>query len=518
MMQRFAVLCAFSALLLVPGVALAQALRAPSVYVPPAPDAGVRKAALYPLEQEVVAGWLAGGYPAFVYGDFAGQNAALAKAAVEKGAVLEAAVNQVIGLEGAAFFGDPQFDGEAYVFLGAVESLDATAMRLLANLSALGEGDELWVIAPDIARPFGPYTAADHVEGGRWLPTVFGESVVLAVRSAVPVFPAMTVLAYAHFYHDFEEDAAKAEFACPVQVACVSEGSFQDASSGIGRLIIPINGGQGLCSGSLINNPSTIPLEPFFLTANHCFQNRPNAANVEVKWDFRALNCDGSGVPSLNSVPSSGGRAYLARSGTFDGEFIELVSVPTGDFGRTYLGWDTAARSVGERVAGIHHPAGEPMKGAFGRITATGVSTFLGEQQNRVIWDDGITKGGSSGSPLLLRDNGFLVVGMLSSGNVHDCATPANNFDNYASFRDFFPVIQCFLTDNQNCEEPDTGLCPVEKAFEEYPGVIAALREFRDGVLMRSAPGRVFVEAYYAAAPHISAWMDDHPERLALAR
>ena len=445
-MQRLTAISTLLALVSLSFSPLAQAQRAASAYVPPAPDAAVRKAAVYPQPEETVAGWLKGGYPAFVYGDFAGRNAALAKAAAEKGVALEVAVNMPVDLAGAGFFGAPRFDGVAYVFAGAVESLDATAIRLQVDLAGLDEGDELYVVAPDVNRPFGPYTAADAVDGGRWLPTIFGESAVLVVRSAKSDFPALRILAYAHFYHDFLGERAKAtEFDCPVNVACVTETGYQNATSAVGLLIIPVGGGQGLCSGSLLNNPYTLPLEPYFLTANHCFGTRPAVANIEVKWDYRAANCDGTGVPSLNSVPASDGKTYLAHSDPYDGEFIELDSVPTGDYGRMYLGWDIDARSVGEHVAGIHHPAGEPMKGAFGDITAIHVDTFLGNNQNRVQWDDGITKGGSSGSPLLLRDEDFVVVGMLSSGTLHNCLTPEANTDNYASFRDFYPDIECYI-------------------------------------------------------------------------
>ena len=510
-MQRNIVFCALAALVVVSGVASGQdGQRGASAFVPPASDAAVRKAAVYAVPEETVAGWLAGGYPSFVYGDYAGQNAALEKSAVEKGVALEVAVNTPVDLTGVGFFGEPQYDGAAFVFVGAIESIDATAIRLLVDLSGLDEGDELYAVAPDVNRPFGPYTAADAIEGGRWLPTIFGESVVLVVRSATPDFPALTVLEYAHFYHDFAGEAAKAtEFDCPVNVACVNIAAYQDATTAVGLLIIPLSGGQGLCSGALLNNPSTVPFEPFFLTANHCFGTRPAAGNLDVKWDYRAMNCDGTGVPSLNGVPSSSGLTYLAHSDTYDGEFIELESVPTGDFGRMYLGWDSGSRSAGERVAGAHHPAGEPMKGAFGDITNTNVDTFIGNNQNRVQWDDGITKGGSSGSPLLLRDDGFVVVGMLSSGNVHNCLTPEENFDNFASFRDFFPYIACYLTADQPCEEGNSGgLCPAEKVLQDNPGALAALRQFRDDVLMKSTPGRVFVDAYYAAAPYIVAWMD----------
>ena len=478
---------------------------APSAYVPPAKDEAVRAAAIYALPPAWVEACLSGGYPTFVFAEYAGANAELEKSARETSPLIIATGFET-ALEGAAFFGGGMPDNGQWVFVGAVQSLDATAVRLLVDLRGLGPEDTAWVVAPDALRAHGPFTAADHVEGGRWLPTIFGETAVLIVRTPVNAPPALDVLACSHFFTDFM-DAGK--FDCPIEAACPTEDGFQDATTAVGMLIIPIGSGQGQCSGALIATVDPVPLEPYFLTANHCFSSgTPPVQNVQVIWDYRAANCDGSGVPNRNTRPTSAGSAYLAKSGAYDGFLLELQSVPPGDLGRLWLGWTTRPPVVGEAVACIHHPAGKPLKASFGRVTNVGVNTGLGDNQTRVNWREGITEQGSSGSPLLLRDQGFQIIGMLSNGNTHNCATPDNNIDNYASFRDFFPAIRCYLVDGEQCEDlPEPSWCPAKAAFEGDPLALAHLRAFRDRVLASNETGRRITAAYYAAAPALARWV-----------
>ncbi|MFP4502781.1 MAG: CFI-box-CTERM domain-containing protein [Candidatus Hydrogenedentota bacterium] len=483
----------------------AWAAEAPGVSVPAPKDPAVLKAALSPIAPELVADALATNYPVFVYGDYAGKNHALAKSSADASPP-QVAVNAPLGGQSGAMFSTGMQQGESWVFMCGVQSLDATAMRVQVTLDALEPGESVWMVAPQANRSFGPYTAADAVEGGRWLPTVLGEEAVVMLRSSAPDMPEVTITQYAHFYADF---GTQRKLPCPLHVACVEDAAFEDATKAVGILIIPVTAGQALCSGALINNPDTVYFEPYFITAEHCFPNRVNAAQVEVRWDYLAANCDGSGVPDMDSVPQSAGRAVLARNSTLDGVLLELESVPIGHRGRTWLGWDTGVLTADADVAGIHHPANsgtgsEPMKGALGTIQQVGVNFSLGKYQTEVQWDEGITKQGSSGSPLLMGDSELKVVGMLSSGTVHDCATPEQNLDYFASLREFFPEIGCYLEGDTPCAPSSGAVCPAKAAFTEDPEALAGLRAFRDQVLAANTWGRELVDAYYRAAPTLA--------------
>jgi len=486
-------------------VATASGEFADYVFVPPS------KTETEALPRAVVEGWLAQACPRFVFDTLAEQNDVLKS--FHAGALpLCVAEGFSLELDEAALFDQGLDDGDAQVFLAAVTSLDAIAVRLLVDLSALEAGDELWVIAPDAARAFGPFTAADAVEGGRWLHTVFGDTAVLAVRTSYDTPPPLQLLGLSHF---FVEPAKATLYPCPVEADCVSDTVFQEISTGIGMLFIPYKGyKQAQCSGALLNNPDTPELEGLVLTADHCFSGGSvNTTGIEVLWDYRAAACNGSGVPDPNTVPRSVGSQLLARDDVYDGAFFSVQSVPVGARGRAWLGWDTRTPALNDAIAGTHHPMGKPLKACFGRVTKLDVSTFLGKNQTEVHWDEGITEQGSSGSPLMFSNLNYRVFGMLSNGPTHDCANPSQNRDNYSSFRSFFPRIQCHLLTGRECEDGNGsgGLCPAKAAFGDNEEALAALRAFRDKALAATPGGRRLIAAYYRHAPRMAALVNTSP-------
>lgn len=469
------------------------------VYVPPV------KVESDAAQQAVVQAWLAQPCPRYVFDTFAGRNDAL-KADHAGALPLCVAEGFPLDLDESALFGEAIDDGDARVFTAVITSLDALAVRLLVDLGQFQEGDELWVVAPDVARAFGPFTAADAVAGGNWVHTIFGDTAVLAVRTPYDTAPPLTVLGLSHFFVD---PAKGVLYPCPVEADCVSETVFREISTGIGMLFIPTKGyKQAQCSGSLLNNPDTPEHEGLVLTANHCFPSHSiNASQIEVVWDYRAAACDGSGVPDQNTVPRSLGFEVLALDDVYDAAFFSLQTVPIGTRGRAWLGWDTREPVLNDPVAGCHHPMGKPMKACFGTVTEVDVSTFLGQNQTEAHWDEGITEQGSSGSPLMFSALNYRVFGMLSNGPVHDCANPPQNRDNFSSFRAFFPQIQCYLLAGRECEDgPDGnhGLCGARAAFRDNPEALAALRAFRDKALAPTALGRRLIAAYYRHAPRFA--------------
>lgn len=461
------------------------------------------------LPADVLAAALAQPVAPLVYGDFAGRNDAL-KAAYERSVPAIVADGMPLNLDGAGLFQEVGMDGDARILAAAVTSVDAFAVRLLADLGGLADGETLYVVDPVAPYALGPYTAADAAAGGRWLPTVFGDTAVLLVISGVDSEPAVPLLALSHFFVDPAEKA----YACPVQANCVTDTVYQEVSSGVGLLIVPYSEySQAQCSGALLNNPDTAELEGYFITANHCFPSSVDSSAIEVIWDYRTA-CDGSGVPDLDTLPRSEGAEILAVSDYYDGEFLELETVPVGTYGRAWLGWDTRDPVEGEAIAGAHYPQGNPLKACFGKVTSTDVDTSLGQDQIGVLWDQGVTEQGSSGSPLMYADTNYRVLGMLSNGPVHDCGNPSQNRDNFSSFRAFYPQIGCYLLADGECVEGPccAGLCPAKAAFSDQPEVLASLRAFRDQVLAKSGPGQLVISAYYAVAPYTGALVQQSPE------
>ncbi|GMU91401.1 MAG: hypothetical protein AMXMBFR4_04590 [Candidatus Hydrogenedentota bacterium] len=405
----------------------------------------------------------------------------------------------------AELFGAARADGPHFVYSASIASLDAYATRLLVDLSQLSEGEEVFVVDSTGPRAFGPYTQSDHVEGGRWLPTTSGDNCVILARSPHDTPPNLTVIGVSHFFEPFE-DVLK-ELSCNNPIACEGDSALQTTSTGVGMLVIPQGQlYQALCSGSLLNNSDTPAFEPYYLTSWHCVPDAANANQVDVIWDWRASSCQNGNLPAIVNLPRSSGKQVLRTNSNLDLTLMELNSVPSGNLGRAYLGWETRDPIVNEDIVSIHFPQGSAMKISYGTVQSINQSSAGFTKQTKVHWDDGVTEGGSSGSPLLLADSAYRVCGTLSNGPVHSCANTAGNVDWYSSFRDFFPQIEGWLT-GTNPPDPDPGLpplCPAAKVLQDDPEMLENLRAFRDAGLKRIGFGAHAVELYYAIAPYLT--------------
>jgi hypothetical protein len=495
-------------------------------FVAPVKARSLIDAQLHPLPQATAEDYLKRVGQLQVYDVYAGRNAEL-EMLTETGKVVIAAEGFDTDLTSDDLFDDAPFtDGSYTVWESGVVSIDALALRLLVDLSALRDGDEVWVIDPQGPRAHGPYTSADVLDSGTWLATTGGDTAVLSVRSLDGQRPDVTLLTVSHFFKDITENTKGLALSCNNDVNCVDTDTelglvddsetILDLSTGVGRIVIPWTGGtQALCSGSLINNADTPELEGYFLSAWHCYENYSGAAEqIEVFWDYRSSDCDNDDPPALNTLPRSYGDAHLKSSDTYDMTLVRLASVPVGALGRTWLGWDASYPLADDGIIGIHHPRGEYMRLSAGNVTHTNqlFNGFIG--QTRVLWYDGVTEGGSSGSPLLLQDSNYRITGVLSGGPTHCCYDPVlnpncnpslNNYDYYAALPSFFSEIQCWLEGDEPCHDPDPGLCPASKAFVENPEALNALRSLRDEKLNVTPFGRVLVKLYYSAAPELAA-------------
>ena len=437
-----------------------------------------------------------------VFTTFQGQNDFLkAKYLSARDRPLRGGETESVDVPAEALFGPPLPEDGVRVWLASVVSADAEALRLRLDLSRLRHGEGAWGVDPAGMRAFGPYTAAADEA---WLATVQGDEALIMVRSPYETVPQVRLTAYAHIFLTFHEILKELE--CNLDIACETDPAILEASTGVGIINVA---GYVFCSGSLINNEQTDELEPFFVTANHCICSREQAHNTEVFWDFRASECGLNDPPLMAELPRSNGDALLATSANLDATLIRLDNVPVGDYGRAYPGWDAREPEEDDPVLCIHHPEATRMRLSRGTVRETDQTMNGREHQTVVLWSQGVTENGSSGSALLFADT-LRLAGMLSQGPVHSCEDPSGNFDWFASLSHFYPCIQKYIdtpTPSSNEGEDDCrnpGWCPFAFVFNDYPELLGRFRTFRDDVLVKSAPGRYCVDLYYRTAPGLA--------------
>lgn len=199
---------------------------------------------------------------------------------------------------------------------------------------------------------------------------------------------------------------------CNYDVDCVM-GSI-DAMKNVNKKSVGlmITNGDSFCTGALINNTSNDGT-PYFLTANHCYSN-------PATWSFRFKWISPNPVCAQN-LPSTNMTGHLTISGAtlkakrYESDFclVEINNPIPSTWDVKWAGWDRSTTAP-PSVFGIHHPAGAIMKVCLDN----GAPTSLNNNGNYWMvddWTQGVTEGGSSGSPLFNHQG--RIIGQLWRGS-----------------------------------------------------------------------------------------------------
>lgn len=485
-----------------------------------APPAESAKAAVssrpFALPEQKVKEYLAQPMPSLVLEEFSDGTKGL-KAMTSEAPAHQVAFGLDIDMDQDSLFGLPVLgENSVYVFLASIVSVDAYATRLRVDVSGLGAGEALYVLDAEGRAAFGPYTAAEGDEKGLWLPTTLGDTVVLALLTAGQQCPEFHVESVSHFFKSIFSSGGGEPLACNIPIAEETNVDAAAVASGVGILIIPYGSGQAFCSGALITTqaPASLPPEPYLFSAWHCFGEEVDYSGMEVFWDYRSESDD------PNALARNYGAELIDYNETLDAALIKLNGpVTVGPYGRAWVGWDTQRPVQGTLVQAIHHPRAFSMKTSRGAVTQESYEVCFDvscsasyEEQIEVLWSEGVTEQGSSGSPLLNRDERYRIIGSLSNGPSHSCTNRENNYDHYSSFSLFFPQVKCYLVPGQECGEPfeptNNGGCIISRLFGLQSGTLTNLRRFRDNVLSKSTFGRQLITDYYDLGPELEQWFE----------
>ena len=293
-----------------------------------------------------------------------------------------------------------------------------------------------------------------HVEGGLpqvlWSPIVEGDTV--GIEITLPSRDALSAFSFRieEVSHIFELTGSssyvpKLECTNHVDVQCRVGRFPRDKETGIARIIFETHDGSFVCSGTLIQDSVTSTFVPYFMTANHCISTATEARSVTALWFYQRATCGGSDIDSRTAWTYDGAD-LLATSVDQDSTLLRLKSLPTGH-ALHFSGWSADPLSHPLNVYGLHYPAdrsevnGGVMKYSAGATIGQRtihVDEFFVENAIVLIWSDGLTEGGSSGSGLFHGQN---LIGVLSGGP-EGCA---GEHDVYGPFRDFYPKVARWL-------------------------------------------------------------------------
>jgi len=189
------------------------------------------------------------------------------------------------------------------------------------------------------------------------------------------------------------------------------------------RSVVLILLGGSMCSGVLVNNTANDGT-PYILTANHCTPGNNNVSNWIFYFNHDSPTCNGSNGPTNNSISGATFRAKRAGS---DFALVQMSSTPPSAWNPHYAGWDATDTENVTNSIGIHHPSGDVKKISFDD-DAPSKQNYDGTQiwwvQN---WEDGVTEGGSSGSPLFNQQH--RIIGQLFAGSSACQGTQENSGD-----------------------------------------------------------------------------------------
>lgn len=329
--------------------------------------------------------------------------------------------------------------GEIRVFV--IHSPGAEAIRLEVSGIGLPEGAEFTVydyLDPAGAR--GPFGRAYWEGRDRfWTESIFSDFVAmeLYLPPAAEGEAEFRVDRIVHIYRSLTDLAGErsAPGPCHNDVMC-AEAAWRETANAVAGIGTIGDEGYLWCTGALLNNTAS-DFTDYFMTAHHCVGSQAEADTIEFYWFYQTPSCDGT-PPDPATVPrTSGGAVFLAgRPSSTANDFAFLRLRQASPPGVTYLGWSAAAWGSGTPVRGIHHPDGDFKRISYGNLAGSDANYW------DVLWHDGSTEPGSSGSPLL-DEAGRRFIGQLYGGWA-SCDNMAG-LDFYGRFDKSWPLIEQWL-------------------------------------------------------------------------
>jgi len=351
---------------------------------------------------------------------------------------------------------------------GSLTSSGADAMRISIDLANVPSDVEMVFFgsdAPDVL--VGPVRVGDVKDRSVpwWGPITDGETQTVEFFSRTRAGAVSVRLAGAsHVFTTVASGFTKltqdigTSGSCNVDIKCSSlqtSQAFLDARSAVAEMVFNDASHTFLCTGTLLNDTAPSTQIPWFLSANHCFENEnpplktPSqmqtvANTLTTLWAFEAQSCGSRNVPPYSQLV--GGAQFIYNNSRADVLFLRLNdAAPPGAF---FAGWSANSLDAGVSVITIHHPEGDLKKVSQASTIGTNNPPVPGGNAlsfTEVRYSSGTTEPGSSGAALFTFDGSqYLVRGALWGGTAL-CTNPSGT-DSYSRLENVYSSLQPYLS------------------------------------------------------------------------
>ncbi len=321
----------------------------------------------------------------------------------------------------------------------AIHCPSAMSINLTFNLFDLPKGGKLYIWSADREQFIGSFDFHNNEESGILATSILHTDKVVVEYQVPSSQKSETKLSIGQIVHGYRSvlknqytehnkgnrDPFGSSGNCHNNVICPVAADWQVEK----RSVVLIQLGGSICSGVLVNNTANNGT-PYILTAHHCTPNNNNVSNWIFYFNHDSPTCNGSTGPTNQSIS---GATFRAKRSVSDFALVQMSSVPLTTWNPYYAGWDRTDNSNVSNSVGIHHPAGDVKKISFDnnapyQENAQGAQVWVIEN-----WEDGVTEGGSSGSPLFNPQH--RIIGQLYAGSSECIGSQENNgYDIYGRF------------------------------------------------------------------------------------
>ena len=329
-------------------------------------------------------------------------------------------------------------EGAERVWRMRLHSPGADSLSLHFDRWAVAPGTALWLHDPVSGQRQGPYGAGHNARGQLWTALLHGDTVDVELR--LPRQAPAPQIRLASLQHGFRTADAQQGFAtkaagdCNIDVACPEAADYDEQVRA--TVLIQFDGGS-TCSGLLVNNTAQ-DFDPLLLTAAHCQIDPSNADSVIAYFNYQRSQCERGGNRTEfppDPQQSVSGAQWLASLAESDFTLLRLGSsaspaIIPPEWRAYWAGW-TRREAAPAQGSGIHHPRGDaksialysaPLESMFVCATTNTIQERVSSCPNgdlvdvwRVVWSQGTTEVGSSGSAIFGDDG--LIRGQLFGGS-----------------------------------------------------------------------------------------------------